>query len=95
MRLDNKNGIKNYSLLKEKDIVNNTEEKSNNTIKNIKSKISNIEIYELYSQNLDYINNIINKTITEYINNIHNNILKESLNIKPEYFNKESNLMKK
>ena len=50
MRLENKNGIKNYSLLKEKNIVNNTEEKSNNTIKNIKSKITNIEIYELYSQ---------------------------------------------
>ena len=94
MSLDNKNGIKNYSLLKEKDIIINTEKASNKLIKDIKSKINNIELYELYSQNLDFINNIINKTITEYINNIHNNILIESLNLKPDYYNKESNLTK-
>ena len=94
MRLDNNNGIKNYSLHKEKEIITNTEEKSNKLIKDIKSKINNIELYELYSQNLDFINNIINKTITEFINNIHNNILIESLNLKPLYFDEESYLMK-
>ena len=94
MRLDNKNGIKNYSLLKEKKIIINTEEKSNKTNKDIKSKINNIELYELYSENLDEINNIINKTITDYIHHIHNSILLELINLKPQYFDEESNLMK-
>ena len=94
MRLDNKNGIKNYSLLKEKEIVFNTEEKSNQVTKDIKSKIKNIELYELYSENLNEINNIINKTITEYIHNIHNNILFESIKLNPQYFDEESILMK-
>ena len=94
MRLDNKNGIKNYSLLKEKEIVLNTEEKSNQVIKDIKSKIKNIELYELYSENLNEINNIINKTITEYIHNIHNNILFESIKLNPQYFDEESILKK-
>ena len=94
MRLDNKNGIKNYSLLKEKEILFNTEKKSNQVSKDIKSKIKNIELYELYSENLNEINNIINKTITEYIHHIHNNILFESINLNPQYFDEESILMK-
>ena len=85
INLDNKNGIKNYSLQKENEFILNTDEKSNKLINNIKSKIKNIELYELYSENLDEINNLINKTITEYINDIYNNIILDSLNIKAEF----------
>ena len=94
MNSDNKNGIKNYSLQKQNEFLTNIEEGSNKLIKNIKSKIKNIELYELYSENIDNINNIINKTISEYINDIYNHIISNSLNIKQEYLDEESNLIK-
>ena len=94
MNLDNENGIKNYSLQKQNEFLTKTAEKSNKLIGNIKSKINNIELYELYTENIDNINNIINKTISEYINDIYNNIISNSLNIKQEYLDEESNLIK-
>ena len=94
MNIDNKNGIKNYSLQKQNEFVANTEEVSNKLIGKIKSKINNIELYELYSENIDNINDIINKTISEYINDIYNNIISNSLNIKQEYLDEESNIIK-
>jgi len=93
MNIDNKNSIKNYSYEKVNKFVNNTETKSDITIENVKKKIKNIELYELYSNNIDIINDINNKTIFEYINNIHN-IINSSLNIKPEYSDNESQLVK-
>ena len=94
MNIDNKNGIKNYSLQKQNEFVANTEEVSNKLIGKIKSKINNIELYELYSENIDNINDIMNKTISEYINDIYNNIISNSLNIKQEYLDEESNIIK-
>ena len=93
MSIDNKNSIKNYSYEKVNKFVNNIEKESDITIKNVKKKIKNIELYELYSNNIDVINDINNKTIFEYINNIHN-IINCSLNIKPEYSDNESQLVK-
>ena len=93
MSIDNKNSIKNYSYEKVNKYVYNLEAESDIAIKNIKKKIKNIELYELYDNNIDIINNINNKTIFEYINNIHN-IINSSLNIKPEYSDKESHIVK-
>ena len=94
MGINNKNGIKNYSYKKENEFILNTEIKSNNLIKNIKSKINNIELYKLYNENINIINYINNKSIIEYINDIYNNTITNLLNIKPEYINKESNIVK-
>ena len=94
MSLQNENGIKKYSLKKEEEFLINTEEKSDILIGKIKSKINYIELYELYSENLDSINNIINKTINEYIQYSYNNIIKRSINLKPEYLDEESDLKK-
>ena len=93
MSIDNKNSIKNYSYEKVNKFVNIIETKSDITIKNVKKKIKNMELYELYGNNIDIINDINNKTIFEYINNIHN-IINSSLNIKPEYSDNESQLVK-
>ena len=92
MRIENKNSIKNYSYEKVNKFGSNIETKSDITIKKIKKKINNIELYELYGNNIDIINDIINKTISEYINNIHGAI-NSSLNIKPEFSNDESDLV--
>jgi hypothetical protein len=93
MSIENKNSTKNYSYEKVNKFVYNIETKSDITIKNVKKKIKNIELYELYDNNIDIINDINNKTIFEYINNIHN-IINSSLNIKPEYSDKESHIVK-
>ena len=93
MSIENKNSIKNYSYEKANKFLYNIETESDITIKNVKKKIKNIELYELYGNNIDTINEINNKTIFEYIDNIHN-IINSSLNIKPEYSDKESQLVK-
>ena len=89
MSIENKNSIKNYSYEKANKFLYNIEKESDITIKNVKKKIKNIELYELYGNNIDTINEINNKTIFEYIDNIHN-IINSSLNIKPEYSDNES-----
>ena len=93
MSIENKNSIKNYSYEKANKFLYNIETESDITIKNVKKKIKNIELYELYGNNIDAINEINNKTIFEYIDNIHN-IINSSLNIKPEYSDNESQLVK-
>ena len=66
MNIDNGNSAKNYSYEKVKKFVGNMETESDITIKNVKKKIKNIELYELYGNNIDLINDINNKTIFEY-----------------------------
>ena len=92
MSLNNINGIKNYSYLKENEFIENTQNKSNILIDKIKSIITNIELYDLYAENIDIINEIINKTVVEYISDIYNNIIIHSLKLRPEFMDEKSNL---
>ena len=94
MNLSESNSIKSYSYQKAEEFLNNTQEKSDKVIKDIKSKINDIELYELYSENLDTIDNIHNKTILEYMGEMYKNIINKSINIKPEYINEKSTISK-
>jgi len=92
MNLSNSNSIKYYSYQKAEEFLNNTQEKSDKVINDIKSRINDIETYELYSKNLDVIDNIHNKTILEYMDEMYKNIIYKSMNIKPEYINEKSSI---
>ena len=94
MNLSNSESIKYYSFQKAEEFLNNTQEKSDKVIKDIKSRINDTETYELYSKNLDIIDNIHNKTILEYMDEIYKNIIYKSMNLKPEYINEESSISK-
>jgi len=94
MNIENNNSIKFYSNEKALIFINNTEKKSSKVINDIKSRINNIQLYELYSNNIDIINNINNKSIIEYIDDIYRNIICNLNNLKPEYYNEKSNINK-
>jgi hypothetical protein len=94
MSLDNKESIKFYSFDKSSQFLKKIEDNSNEVIGNIKSKIKNMNLYELYSENLNVINNINNKTNIEFINDIYNNIICNITNVKPEYYNPKSDIIK-
>ena len=94
MNLSNSKSIKFYSYQKAEEFLNNIQEKSDEVINDIKSRINDIETYELYSKNLDIIDNIHNKTILEYMDEMYKNIIYKSMNLKPEYINEESSISK-
>ena len=92
MSLDNIDSIKYDVNLKSKDYLEQIEEKSNSTIEKIKEKIDYIKLYELYTENLDMINNIHNKTIIELIYTLNQDFITKVINFKPEYLNKNSDI---
>ena len=94
MNLSNEQGIKYYSNRKAIEFLKNLENQSNKAIENIKSRINNFILYESYTENIDEINNINNKTILEYIYDIYNNFIYNSLDLKAEYLNETSNINK-
>jgi len=96
MNIENNNSIKYLSNKKALQFLNNTEEKSNKLISDIKNGINNFETYQLYIENINSINNINSKSIIEHINNIHNEIIsKNIINLKPYYYDKENSINKK
>ena len=94
MNLLNNESIKFISIEKAFKFLTDIENESDHLIKNIKSKINNFNNYELYSENLNIINDINNKTIIEYINDFYKNVIYQMKNIKPEYLNKTSDIHK-
>ena len=78
MLIDNSNSIKLNSEIKSKIFLNKIENKSNDVTSKIKGKINYIKLYVLFSEILDYINNINNKTIIELIDIMNNNFLKKN-----------------
>ena len=92
MSLDNIDSIKYDVNLKSKDYLEQIEEKSNSTIEKIKEKIDYIKLYELYTKNLDMINNIHNKTMIELIYTLNQDFITKVINFKPEYLNKNSDI---
>ena len=95
MDLENKNSIKFISNQKAESFLYKTEYKSNKVIDDIKKRINSIELFELYSNNIDIINNINNKTIIENINEIYNSIIYNFIELQPEYFNNKSDINNK
>ena len=81
LNTDNNESIKYISNDKALKFLNNVNSQSTYVINKIKSRINNINIYESYSQNIDVLNNINNKTFIEYINDIYSNVLYKMLNI--------------
>ena len=93
--INNNKSIKFYSELKSKIFLNETEFNSNEVIGNIKSKINYINIYDIYSDNLNFINYIHNKSLIEFIDNIYKNIVTNISKLEPEYLNKNNSFNKK
>ena len=94
MNLSNEQGIKYHSNKLAIKFLMNIEDQSNEVIENIKSRINNFYIYQSYSENIDELNNINNKTIIEYINDIYDNIILNSLELKPDFLNENSYINK-
>ena len=88
MDINNKNSIISFYNMKTANFLNEIENNSYKVISNIKEKIKYNELYESYTNNLDFLDYIHNKTIIEFIENM-NNILQKALNILPEYISKK------
>ena len=95
MSVNNNESIKFYSELKSKIFLNETEIKSNEIIGNIKNKVKYIDLFDIYNDNLDFINYIHNKSIIEFIDNMYKNIVINITKLQPEYSNKNSDINKK
>ena len=92
MNNNNNQSIYSYSNQKTLEYLNLIENKSNKVINTIKKGINNIELYELYSENINVINNINNKTIIEFVNNIYNEIITKITSLKPDYIDKNKEI---
>ena len=93
MSMNNKNSIKYYSESKALYFLKEIEDKSNDIIRNIKKKIMFIDLYENYSSNLDEINRINNKTISEFNDDIYNKIILKLSEIQPNYLNESNKII--
>ena len=94
MNLSNEQGIKYHSNKIAFEFLMNIEDQSNRVIENIKSRINNFYIYQSYSENIDELNNINNKTLIEYINDIYDNVILNSLYLKHDFLNESSYINK-
>jgi len=87
--LDNDYNIKFKSMEKIEQYISEIKSTSNDLIFEIKKNINFIEKYELYSNNIDIIDSINNKTLSEFNSNFYK-CLKNIIDIKPEFYNKEN-----
>ena len=92
INLANNDGIKYYSYQKAEQFLMNINKKSYKVINDITDSIDNYHLFELYSNNINIINDIINKTIIEFYNEIYNNIIYNSISLESEYYNKNSSI---
>ena len=75
--------------------INDIEYNANKTSELIKTKIKYINLYEMYSNNINTLNIIFKKAGEEFNNDIYNKILTNVSLISPEFLNKEqSNLIR-
>ena len=75
-------------------LLTNIQNNSFHLISSIKLKILFIEKYELYSFNIDQINNINYNIQNNFYENTYEKIMKEVLNIKPQFLNESSKIIK-
>ena len=90
----NINSIKVYSETKLKEYLENLEYRSENIIIDIKNKIVFINLYELYADNMDKIEEITNEVNEVYFSDIYNDTLEKVKNMEPEYLKENSKLLK-
>ena len=95
MMTTNSNSIKFLSENAVNIFINDIEYNTNKTSELIKTKIKYINLYEMYSDNINTINLILKKAGEDFNNDVYNKIIKNISLIIPEFLNKEnSNLIK-
>ena len=90
---ENNTSIKYITEKKTKKYLSEIEMRSNEIVKNIKTKIKYMNLYELYSDNLDYINYVHNKSLIDFMSDSYNNVLKNIFKFKPDYLDENSDLI--
>ena len=93
MSIINNESIKYISEIKSNLFLDEIGKKSDKIIKNIKNKIKYMNIFETYSDNLDFINFIHNRTILDLLEDSYNNILLKAKLLIPDYLNITSNII--
>ena len=88
--ISNKNSIKRKTKEKIEQYISAIKNKSEDLINEIKKNINFINQYELYSNNLDTIESINNKTLSEFNFDIYHHCIKNIINIKPEFYQNEN-----
>ena len=87
--------IKYFSEDALKKYINNIEFNSDKTTQIIKTKIKYINLYEIYSENINNINNIFKKAGENFTNEIYNKIIKNISFISPEFLDKDNSIILK
>ena len=95
MSLNNSNSIKTISEETAKEHLNNISQKSDEVIIKIKEKLDYIDLFDLYAENLDFINNANNQTIIEFIELMNKDFIKNITNLEPEYLNNNTDIYEK
>ena len=85
-----KESIKSINIKRINDYLFKLDSNSSELINDIKSKINFINKYELYASNIDEIERINNKTITEFCDDFYNGCMKNLLDIKPDFYDKNN-----
>ena len=89
----NSKSAKSITENKSLQLLTNIQNNSDDLISSIKLKIQFIEKYELYSLNIDQINDINYNIENNFYENIYEKIIKEFLNIKPQFLNESSKII--
>ena len=89
----NINSIKIYSNQKLNEYLEDLEQKSKNIIEDIKQKIAFMNLYELYSDNIDKIVEISTSIKDIFNKDLYMNVIEKIKKLEPEYFNKNSLLI--
>ena len=87
---NNENSIKYKSKEKVEKFLENIQEESKQLILEIKKNIDFINQYEMYSNNIDIIENIHNKTLSEFNTDFYNNCIKNIKSIEPNFYKNEN-----
>ena len=87
--------IKTTSEEKAKENLNQVTQNSDAVIVKIKEKLVNIDLFDSYTENIDFINNENNKTMIEFIELMNKDFIKKLINLEPEYLNKNNDIYKK
>ena len=94
MLSSNPQSIKYYTEKKTSELFKEFDKNSSDLITSIKLKIKYIEKYELYSFNIDQINTMNYNLEKKFNENSNEKIIKYIINVKPDFLNKSSELIK-
>ena len=89
------NSRKNYTESKMKQYLEELERRSNNIIRAINNKIEHIQLYQIYTENLDKIEEITKGINNVFLDDIYKDTKTKLKEIKPEYLKEDSSLIEK